>query len=93
MSDHQRHSRVLAELPFDVLLKVLGECDVDGVLNLSAVSTHPSEFILVPDCAADLQEGKRSGRETSDNDSRSSSPQVPSPDGQTQRMGYFLVEI
>ena len=44
MSKHLPHSRLLAELPFDVLLRVFDECDVDGVLNLSAVST-PSQRI------------------------------------------------
>ena len=38
MSDNLRQSRLLADLPFDVLLKIFSECDVDDVLNLSAVS-------------------------------------------------------
>ena len=41
MSNSLRWSRLLADLPFDVLLKILSECDVNDVLNLSAVSTPP----------------------------------------------------
>jgi hypothetical protein len=39
MTDNLRQLRLLASLPFDVLLKIFSECDVDDVLNLSAVST------------------------------------------------------
>ena len=44
MPDNLRQSRLLADLPFDVLLKIFSECDVDDVLNLSAVSI-PSQRI------------------------------------------------
>ena len=37
MFNNQCHSRLLAGLPFDMLLEIFGECDVEGVLNLSAV--------------------------------------------------------
>ena len=42
MSENMRRSRLLADLPCDVLLKIFSECDVDDVLNLSAVSTSSS---------------------------------------------------
>ena len=32
-------------------MKMLSKYNVNGVLKLSAVSTHPSEFTLVPDHA------------------------------------------
>ena len=44
MPDNLRQSRLLADLPFDVLLEIFSECDVDDVLNLSAVSI-PSQRI------------------------------------------------
>ena len=44
MTDNLRQPRLLADLPFDVLLKMFSECDVDDVLNLSAVSI-PSQRI------------------------------------------------
>ena len=39
MSDNLPHSRLLGDLPFDVLLNIFDECDVVGILNLSVVST------------------------------------------------------
>ena len=49
MSDNLHHSWLLAELPFDMLLKVLNKYNVNGVLDISAISTHLSGFTLVPD--------------------------------------------
>jgi len=48
MSDNLCQSRLLADLPYDVLLKILSECDIDGVLNLSAVSTLYRETVSYP---------------------------------------------
>ena len=47
MSDILHHSWLLAELPFDMLLKVLNKYNVNGLLNISAISTHLSGFTLV----------------------------------------------
>ena len=47
MADDFRRSQLLADLPFDILLKIFSECDVDDILNLSTVST-PSQRI--PSC-------------------------------------------
>jgi len=45
MSDNLHQSRLLADLPFDALLKIFGECNVDDVLNLSTVSTLYRETV------------------------------------------------
>ena len=50
MSENSRQSQLLADLPFDVLLRIFSECDVDGVLNLSAVSTFTTANPPVLDC-------------------------------------------
>lgn len=39
MPDNSRQPLLLADHPFDVIVKIPGECDVDGVLELSVVST------------------------------------------------------
>ena len=44
MSDNLDQSQLLAGLPFDVLLNIFSDCDVEDVLNLSAVSI-PSQRI------------------------------------------------
>ena len=44
MTDNLRQPQLPADFPLDVLLKIFSECDVDDVLNLSAVSI-PSQRI------------------------------------------------
>ena len=44
MPNNLRQSRLLADLPFDVLLKIFSDCDVDDILNLSAVSIPPQRI-------------------------------------------------
>ena len=59
MSDNPPQSRLLANLPFDVLLKIFSECDVDDILNLSAVSTSLKRillFLTVPQTCKRLKE-------------------------------------
>jgi len=46
MPDNLRQSRLLADLPFDVLLKIFSECNVDDILNFSVVSTLYRETVL-----------------------------------------------
>ena len=70
MSDTNNLSQpqLLTDLPLDALLEIFDLCDLEDVLNLSAVriQSQCSGLFLVPNRIAGLQEAKPSVRRGSD---------------------------